>query len=176
MTPDAPDLIERQHEAGGTRSRAVYSSCETYRYLLERAWDPAARRITFVMLNPSTASELRNDPTIERCERRSRAMGFGAFRIVNLFAFRATAPADLRRASAPEGPANGMVIDAAVQWSDMTLAAWGTHGDFRGQGPRTAEHLRAAGGELYHLGLTKHGHPRHPLYVSYHVTPQRWID
>ena len=66
-------------------SEAVYSDCETYRYALTREWG-AGPRLLWVMLNPSTASERSNDPTVERCERRSRAMGFGGFRVVNLFA------------------------------------------------------------------------------------------
>ncbi len=167
--------VERRHEADGTRSRAVYSPCETYRYLLEREWDAGARRIAFVMLNPSTASELRNDPTIERCERRARQMGYGAFRVVNLFAFRATSPADLRRAEAPEGSGNAAAVAEACDWADLVLAAWGVHGAHQGAGPRLAEMLLARGAELHHLGLTRHGHPRHPLYVSYGVGPTPWV-
>ncbi|MGR3323755.1 MAG: DUF1643 domain-containing protein [Pseudooceanicola sp.] len=167
--------VERRHVAeDGTVSRAVYSACGAYRYLLERAWDPAGRRIAFVMLNPSTADERRNDPTIERCERRARAMEFGAFRVVNLFAFRATRPADLRRAGAPEGPDNAAALADAAAWADLLLAAWGVHGGHMGQGPRVAQALRAQGHALHHLGLTRDGHPRHPLYISYDILPGEW--
>src|SRR5690606_5306802 len=74
-------MITRSHSAGGTASSAVYSACGTFRYLLTREWDPAAPRLLFVMLNPSTASELRNDPTVARCETRARALRQGAFRV-----------------------------------------------------------------------------------------------
>lgn len=167
-------LVERSHAGEGLRSRAVYSACGAYRYLLEREWAAEGRRIAFVMLNPSTASELRNDPTVERCERRARAMGYGAFRVVNLFAFRATRPAELRQAAAPEGPENMQTLDEACTWADLVLAAWGVHGAHRGAGPDLAGRLRARGHVLHHLGLTKEGHPRHPLYVSYTVAPQHW--
>lgn len=164
-------MIERHAQTGSERSTAWYSLCETYRYGLRRVWDADAGEVLFVMLNPSTASELANDPTIERCQRRTRAMGYGAMRIANLFAYRATRPADLRRAADPEGPENAALL---ADWSgaaDMTLAAWGVHGALQGAGPRAAGLLK---GDVRHLGLTKDGHPRHPLYVSYAVLPQPW--
>jgi hypothetical protein len=168
-------LVERTHAAHGLRSRAVYSDCGAYRYLLEREWDAGTGRMAFVMLNPSTASELANDPTVERCERRARAMGFAAFRVVNLFAYRATVPADLRQAAAPEGPGNDAALEAACDWADLVLAAWGVHGAHRGAGPALAQRLRGRGRALHHLGLTRDGHPRHPLYVPYRVVPQPWV-
>ena len=112
MRPSA--MITRHHDHQGTASTALYSDCETYRYSLTRQWDGDAARIMFVMLNPSTATELRNDPTIERCERRARALQAGSFEITNLFAFRATDPRDLRRAAAPVGPDNDTVLMQAA--------------------------------------------------------------
>lgn len=157
-------MIERCARSDGQLSTTLYSRCERYRYGLSRVWDASAPDLLFVMLNPSTADEHRNDPTIERCQRRARALGFGGMRIANLFAFRATRPADLRRAADPVGPAN----DAALAtWSGtcaMTIAAWGVHGTFRGRDRAVRAMLR---GDLRHLGLTRAGHPRHPLYVPY---------
>ena len=119
------------------------------------------------MLNPSTATELANDPTIERCERRARALGFGAMRIANIFAYRATEPRDLRRAADPIGPDNGDALKNGLIWSDVTLCAWGIHGEYLSQGPRMARRLVHCPEKLRVLGTTKAGHPRHPLYVSY---------
>jgi hypothetical protein len=164
-------MIERQAEQGQAQSTAWYSPCETYRYGLRRVWDEGKPEVLFIMLNPSTATELHNDPTIERCQRRALALGFGALRIANLFAFRATRPRDLRRAADPEGPENGAVLQRWAATAAMTLAAWGVHGALRGAGPRVAALLD---GDVRHLGLTRAGHPRHPLYVSYTVTPTRW--
>ena len=89
-------MITRQHLKGDAESVAVYSPCEAYRYALTRVWNPAGRKALFVMLNPSTATEVQNDPTVERCERRARALGCGAFRVVNIFAYRATDPQVMR--------------------------------------------------------------------------------
>ena len=166
-------MIERAFQKGDAVSRAWYSPCGLYRYRLQRVWAPGAL-LLYVMLNPSTANEERNDPTIERCERRARRLGFGGLVVVNLFAFRATYPADLRRAAAPEGPQNQAVVVQAAAGAGMILCGWGADGGFIGQGDRVAGLLRAQGFALHHLGLTKGGQPRHPLYVSYDVAPQLW--
>ena len=68
-------MITRTHDTLLSRSTAIYSDCERYRYALTRVWDDTGKRALFVMLNPSTATEIQNDPTVERCERRSRALG-----------------------------------------------------------------------------------------------------
>tara|TARA_R110000787_G_scaffold15594_10_gene48334 strand:- start:863 stop:1378 length:516 start_codon:yes stop_codon:yes gene_type:complete len=167
-------MITRSHIKGDAPSTAVYSDCELYRYSLTRVWDDTARRVAFVMLNPSTATEVQNDPTIHRCEQRARALGFGGFRAVNIFALRATDPRDMRAAPDPEGADNMSALDEAAIWADMVIAAWGVHGAHRMQGARVAARLRAAGRSLYHLGLTKAGHPRHPLYLPYSARPELW--
>ena len=40
--------------------------------------------------------------------------------------------------------------------------------------PAVAELLRGTGKPLFHLGLSKAGHPKHPLYLPYRQTPQPW--
>lgn len=166
-------MIARWHEHGGTRSEALYSECERYRYLLRRQWG-AGGSILYVLLNPSTATEERNDPTIERCERRARRMGFGGFAVSNLFAYRATEPRELKRAAAPVGASNdGALMDAAAG-ADLILCGWGVHGIHLGRGAEVEALLRSTGRPLFHLGLTKHGHPRHPLYVGYARCPEPW--
>ncbi|MBT8155101.1 DUF1643 domain-containing protein [Epibacterium ulvae] len=167
-------MITRHHTKGDAPSSAVYSDCETYRYSLTRIWEPDAQRVMFIMLNPSKATEVQNDPTIERCERRARALGFGGFRATNIFAYRATDPRDMRATEAPEGPDNMDILREGLAWAHMVICAWGTHGEHRGQGPKVAEILRVAGRPLHHLGLSKAGHPKHPLYISYAQKPQVW--
>lgn len=163
--------ITREHLDPQRHSLAVYSECLRYRYALTRVWAEGPR-ISFVMLNPSTATEVQNDPTVERCERRARAMGFGAFRVVNIFGFRATDPRDMRAAPDPIGPENDAAIIAAADWADMILCAWGTHGAHLGRGAAVAQML--AGYDLHHLGLTQAGDPKHPLYISYAQRPEPW--
>ena len=170
-------MILRRHRAGdGTESEAVYSDCETYRYRLSRVWNDADPQALFVMLNPSTADEVRNDPTVGRCETRARRAGFGGFTVCNLFAFRATHPADLRCATRPVGPNNDRALADASAAADLILCAWGVHGAHLGRGAEVARLLARAGRPLFHLGLTREGHPRHPLYLSYEVRPEPWAD
>jgi hypothetical protein len=169
-------MIVQGHQKGDAASEAVYSPCERYRYLLTRVWDGAGSRALFVMLNPSTATEVQNDPTVERCERRARALGFGAFRVVNIFAFRATDPRVMRVQDDPVGPGNdAAILSSATDWRpDRVICAWGGHGDFCGRGQAVAGLLRATGQPLWHLGLTASGQPKHPLYIGYARQPEVW--
>lgn len=167
-------MITRTHQKGDAASTAVYSDCEAYRYTLTRIWDPDGRKALFVMLNPSTATEVQNDPTVERCERRARALGFGAFRVTNIFAYRATDPRVMRATADPVGPGNDAAIAESAPWADQIICAWGTHGAHLDRGPAVEALLRATGRPLFHLGLSKAGHPKHPLYISYSQQPEPW--
>lgn len=166
-------MIRRTHQKGDAASEAVYSACETYRYALTREW-AAGSRLLWVMLNPSTASESTNDPTVERCERRARALGFGGFRVVNLFALRATDPRALRAAADPVGPDNDTALSDGVIWADAVLCGWGGHGALHGRNRTVCTQLQQAGKPLWHLGLTQAGQPKHPLYIGYAVQPTVW--
>ncbi len=167
-------MITRSHTKGDAPSTAIYSDCERYRYSLTRIWDPAGRKALFVMLNPSTATEVQNDPTVERCERRARALGFGAFQVTNIFAWRDTDPKKMRAAAEPVGADNDQAILDGALWADQVIAAWGTHGAHLDRGPAVEALLRRAGHDLFHLGLSKAGHPKHPLYIAYSQNPAPW--
>ena len=167
-------MILREHRTDTSFSTALYSDCERYRYALSRVWDQAGDRVLFVMLNPSKATEIDNDPTVERCERRARALGYGSFCVTNIFAWRETDPKALRVATNPVGPDNDDVLCQQAAKADCIIAAWGVHGDHLGRGSKVEHALRGAGHDLYHLGLTKAGLPRHPLYVAYATQPEIW--
>jgi hypothetical protein len=167
-------MITRTHVKGDAASVAVYSDCERYRYSLSRVWDAAGKRALFIMLNPSTATEVQNDPTVERCERRARTLGYGAFCVTNIFAWRDTDPKKMRAAADPVGPENDASILGFCDWADQIICGWGTHGAHLGRGPEVETVLRATGMPLYHLGLSKAGHPKHPLYIAYVQQPELW--
>lgn len=168
-------MITRTHIKDDAPSTALYSDCEKYRYALTRTWDETGKRVLFIMLNPSKATEVQNDPTVERCERRARALGFGAFRVTNIFAWRETDPHKMRKVRDPVGLDNDRVILDGVAWADQVIAAWGTHGAHQDRGAIMTALLQTTGQPLHTLGLTKHGHPKHPLYISYTAQPQSWI-
>ena len=173
-------MITRTHTKGDAPSEAVYSDCERYRYMLTRTWDTSGHRALFVMLNPSKATEIQNDPTVERCERRSRTLGFGSFRVTNIFAWRDTDPKKMRAAADPVGPENDQtLVQSASAWirpetGDRVICAWGAHGDHLDRGHAVHRLLRATNQPLYALGVTKAGHPKHPLYIGYAQQPALW--
>ena len=167
-------MITRTHIKDDAASTANYSDCERYRYDLTRIWDQDGQKIAFVMLNPSTATEVQNDPTVERCERRARALGYGAFRVCNIFAWRDTDPKKMRKAVDPVGPANDQARRDACHWATTVVCAWGTHGEHQQRGPAVEALMRDTQKPLYHLGLSKAGHPKHPLYISYSQQPELW--
>ena len=167
-------MITRSHTKDDAPSTAIYSDCERYRYALTREWDADGRRVLFVMLNPSTATEVQNDPTVERCERRARALGYGGLRVPNIFACRDTDPKLMRAAADPIGPDNDAAIAEGCAWADDVIAAWGTHGAHLSRGAAVETLLRASQRPLLHLGLSKAGHPKHPLYISYSQKPEAW--
>lgn len=167
-------MITKHHKTDNSESVAVFSDCERYRYLLTRVWAPEGRRVLFIMLNPSTADEVKNDPTVERCERRARALGFGAFRVCNIFAFRATDPKVMRAERNPVGSGNDAAIVESCDWADQVICAWGTHGAHLDRGAHVIRLLREREIAAYHLGLSKEGHPKHPLYIAYTQQPEPW--
>ena len=170
----ATQMEIRHHTTEDIESEAAYSTCGAYRYWLARRWSDQGGIINFVMLNPSVANEMTNDPTVERCERRARQLGFGSFCVTNIFAWRETHPKKLRQAAAPIGPENDGVLLQEAEKADMVIAAWGTHGAHLSRGSQVAALLTEHGINAHHLGLSKEGHPRHPLYISYGVKPQQW--
>ena len=153
-------MIERTAVEGAAVSTAWYSECGAFRYRLRRVWG-AGPVLTAVLLNPSTATEAADDPTIRGLAARARAAGLGGLDVFNLFALRARDPAALRRAPDPVGPENDAVLR---ETADTVLCGWGRHGGARGIAVAAA--LRAAGRRLMCLGRNADGTPRHPLYVA----------
>lgn len=146
------------------KSDAIISACAKYRYRLYRRW-AKGKQALFVMLNPSTADATEDDPTIRRCIGFAKREGCGGLVVVNLFAFRATSPADLMKAADPVGPENNGHMWAAMATADgPIIAAWGAHGVFM---DRDKDFCRLIDGKaIYCLGKTMRGQPKHPLYIK----------
>lgn len=148
---------------------AYLSPCRTYRYSLTRDVAPldGDGTVTFIGLNPSTADETQDDPTIRRCVGFARRWGFAQLKMVNLYGFRATDPNDLFAHSGDVvGPDNDCTIAKVVGGSELTVCAWGAGG--RGERERDVLALVAA---PHCLGLTADGSPRHPLYIKADTDP-----
>jgi hypothetical protein len=143
---------------------AVFDASERYRYRLDRRWSQGSGRVVFVMLNPSTADAERDDPTIRRCMGFAADWGHRGLTVVNLFAWRATKPKELTLAEDPIGEDNDLHLRSAIQRSQRIVLAWGNHGRLNDRW-RDVVALLGRRRELFCLGKTKLGQPRHPLYV-----------
>jgi hypothetical protein len=143
---------------------AVISDCGRFRYRLGRRWGDGAP-LTFVMLNPSTADAESDDATIRRCVTFAHAHDFRAIDVVNLFAFRATDPKDLRRAGYPVGPENDEHTARAAQEAGAVCLAWGANAADLERPQIVLPMLRRLGVELQCLRITRSGHPQHPLML-----------
>lgn len=167
-------------------STAVFDLTRTYRFVLRREVDdgdwnapPEERdRVTFIMLNPSTADETEDDPTIRRCLGFACAWRYMRISVVNLFAYRTPSPRALLAASRSGvdivGPENDHNIAGEVSRSQLVVCAWGTNGLAVERGREVRELLEGCGVTLHYLRLTKHGHPSHPLYLPGKLKPTVW--
>lgn len=148
---------------------ATFDPTGCYRYLLWRSWEAQGLRIGFVMLNPSQADAVVNDPTIRRCIGFARSWGYGALEVMNLFAYRTAHPMELRHVADPVGAKNDRYLSGLGQRVDQIILAWGNGGRLHGR-DRDAISLLGAR-TVYCLGITKLGQPRHPLYIRREVLP-----
>lgn len=145
---------------------AEISECGLYRYTLSRHWAKADPTYAlFIGLNPSTADATSDDPTLRRCMAFARDWGFGGLVLVNLFAFRATDPKDMKAAADPIGPRNDDRITTEARHAGVVVTAWGAHGRYLNRDIKVMRLLTAAGVKMVCLGRTKDGSPRHPLYL-----------
>ena len=141
---------------------ALFSSCGRFRYRLGRRWGEGPT-VAFVLLNPSTADDERDDPTVRRCVDFARRLGFGGLEVVNLYAYVATDPADLRSAGYLVGPENDEHLAAAVRCCENVVLAWGVHAGRLARSVEVLQLLRDVAVTPYCLRLTSSGHPEHPL-------------
>ena len=158
---------------------AVISEDGLYRYSLYRdLYGPRLAGILgYIMLNPSTADAFTDDPTISRCTERAKRLGYGGMRVCNLYAYRASSPKELKKANYPIGPENDKHILLMARECNLIIIGWGNYAQ-----PERAKQVRdllkllpidTYKAPVYHLGLTKSGQPKHPLYISYNTKMKR---
>jgi hypothetical protein len=163
---------------GGATFGPGGSESSPYRYNLWRRLTEAplkqARRVGFVMLNPSTATDIQDDPTIRRCMGYARAWGFDVLEVANIFALRATDPREIYRHGSPIGPGNDSHLVELARRVGFVVCAWGKHGAFLARGLNARRHLESSGADLRVLRLNKDGCPTHPLYLPASLQPVKW--
>lgn len=155
-------------------SGATFSPCRRWRYLLWRRWDASKPAANFLMLNPSTADELKLDPTCARARDYAERWGYGALVVTNVFGWRATDPAAMKAVQDPVGPENDAAIVRAAREAALVVCAWGNHGAHLQRAARVVALLKGAGVRLYALRVNGSGEPAHPLYLPGALQPLRW--
>ncbi len=174
-------VIERRSKENGEERVARFSNCEKYRYLLSVVWDESLPQVQFIGLNPSTADEMKDDPTLRRVKGFARAWNMGGVMMTNLFAWRDTSPATMKKQLNPIGESGLFLTVAGFEFSNandlelyttrircaVAIAAWGTHGSHLYRAAKVKQFIT----NLSCLRLTKQGHPEHPLYLPKNLTP-----
>lgn len=148
----------------------VFSPCRKYRYVWRIKTNCVSKipgsTVSFIGLNPSTADEVGPDNTVRRCIDYATRWGFDYYVMLNLFGYRATDPKDMKAVNEPTGDDNDFWIKSYAKTSDLIVAAWGVHGEYRNRGNDVIDLVHGTDGILMCLGKTKHGYPRHPLYLK----------
>jgi len=179
--------LESTQRAHPIERKTQFSPCRQYRYTLWRDWDfpalplgapedgfdgfkqlkDAGEYAMFIGLNPSTADETKDDPTIRKCIGFAKRWGYGALCMTNLFAFRATDPKVMKHEENPVGRANLRCLQEYAAKAGIVVAAWGVNGRHMAMDKIVRQWLSDAGVKLYCLRMTASGFPEHPLYVPY---------
>lgn len=178
-----PDLVlltaDEEDLAGTIRRGAVFSppgpdGRAEHRYALWRIFDASLPLLVAVLLNPSTADQIEDDPTVLRMTVRASALGYGGVVIVNLFSWRDVSPAAMKKVDAPIGPACDDVLDLTLERAGLIVCGWGSHGNHRGRSDEVGRRLIERGLDLTCLRITAGGQPEHPLYLPYALEPMPW--
>lgn len=168
--------------------RTIFSKCRLYRFTLWRKFQSEllpqpvisggniskGGYVQFIGLNPSTADEKINDPTIRRCINFSKRWGYSEFCMTNIFPFRATKPEEMMKHIEPAEMRieNAQWVERIAESAGLIICAWGKDGDHLKRGQKFIEHLRDVKKlKLHHLGLNADGSPKHPLYLKSTTTP-----
>jgi hypothetical protein len=175
--PNEKGMIVRESRFKDEFRRAGFSPDEKHRYFLSIKWDASKASVCFIGLNPSTATEMIDDPTIRRCKGFAKSWGYGGIVMKNIFAFRATDPKDMKAAADPVGKLNTTEFLKGRSVGQFVIGAWGNHGNFQDRSKIVAEgFLEYPKKELHALKVTQSGEPSHPLYLKGDLKPRLYVD
>ncbi len=157
-------------------NEAIFDKHKKYRYLLTRYFETGNKTITFIMLNPSTADETLDDPTIRRCISFAKKLDVKKMQVVNLFAYRTPNVSVLKNAQEPIGEENNFYIENSAKESDIIILAWGNNGVYQNRAFIVKEMLKEFKNKIYALKILKNGEPSHPLYLKKDIVPALYFE
>ncbi|HYG19895.1 MAG TPA: DUF1643 domain-containing protein [Ohtaekwangia sp.] len=141
-------------------SYAIFSADEKHRLGLYRLWNNDMPAAMVIGLNPSTANDHDDDPTIGFVRRVLDNNGYGSLYMLNLFTMITPYPTHLERDKDETGVLNTW-RETAPSCKDI-IFAWGqfpTHG-------RHKLAIKEFGDRALCFGKNKNGTPRHPMYLK----------
>lgn len=158
---------------------AVFSPCKNYRWVLRRIRkDGNYNHVVFCGVNPSKAGAKINDPTIVRLQNFCDLWGYGELSVVNAFGLISSDPKTLALVDDPVGNDNDVWVREEFMTADLIVPMWGDTGKvpphLRHRFDTIREYIRAEKTPCKVFGLTKHGHPQHPLYLGRNTELKEW--
>jgi hypothetical protein len=163
---------------------AILSEDGKYRYRLSREWGTGAGRVSWLMMNPSTADALVDDATIRKCVEFSQRWGFNALDVINLYSLRSRDPKVLLTIQKEEldGPEADIHYHNVLHNSSLLVLAWGCESTLKSLGivklsSNVVNDVKRWYPKLIVkcLGQSKTGNPYHPLMLAYD-TPLRDVE
>ena len=150
---------------------ATFSTCKEYRWRLTRQINNSKKELIFIGLNPSLANAGQNDQTLRRLLRFAECWGYGTLVVINLFAKISKSPKLLSLCNDPVGWKNDFELDHWINYWEKNDSCelwigWGVHGKLMNRNTRILKRINKTSKNPYVIGLTKDGHPKHPLYLS----------
>ena len=153
------------HTVENLERTAIFDRTGQYRYQLGRRWKTKGSTVAFIMLNPSTADAMKDDPTLRACIQFAQRWDYSALSVVNLFGYRTPHPKVLKRAAEPVGKENDEYVMRAVEEAETVVLGWGNFGGLLGRDRAILSLLKPYKQKLHYLQRNKSGQPRHPLYI-----------
>ncbi len=171
-------VLQRIESLTGKKEAVNTAACRgayidgAFRYHLWRSEGAGARSLCLILLNPSIADAMIDDPTIRKGWGFARGTGFNSIDVLNAYAYRATDPKDLKRAGYPVGVDNDATIKHVLsRYVDRVIVGWGNHIQ-RARGEEIIRLIESCGHTPEALHVTNKGEPGHPLYLPYSNNPQ----
>jgi len=149
------------------KTDAKLSNCRNYRFALWRTWDESKPFAMIIGLNPSTADEVEDDPTITRCINFAKSWGYGGVCMANLFAYRTKSPSIMKSQNDPIGADNDVWLAKLAKDAGIVVAAWGNHGSHLSRSSTVKKLIP----NLHYLNMNQSGEPTHPLYLKGDLKP-----
>lgn len=137
---------------------AIFSKDRSQRFALTRVWDTEKPMVACIGLNPSTANEVNDDPTIRYLLKVLPLHGYGGLTMLNLFSLVSSDPSRLLTEYSNQR-ANEIVRGETIAGCKDVVFCWV---NFKEAGLYSIKVISKFENALC-FGITKAGNPMHPM-------------